>query len=175
MEILKGLNKQTEEICEACQRDQTTNDEDLKNTMKKQKKIEALVDIVILQVESRRKPIELDENKNQILNMVCACLVNLWLHLSNAANNSTERFSANGCSINKNSDKQIKNAKKLFDEWRSFAASLLVDEGFAFFAPQGAFSAFSAKRPTAAPSVSTTVSLFSTGYEQVVLFTTLHQ
>ncbi len=137
MEILKELNKQTEEIYDTCQNNQIIADNTIANdASKKLKKIEALVDIVILQVKSRCKPIKLDENKNQILNMVCACLVNLWLHLSSAANNATERFSANGYSVSKNSDKQVKHAKKLFDEWRSYAASILLDEGFAFFAPK---------------------------------------
>lgn len=136
--MLKGINKQTEEIYDICQNNQKTGDKTLENNASKQlQKIEALIEIVILQVESRRKPMKKpDIKKDQILNMVCACLVNLWLHLSSAANNTTERFSANGYTISKNYDKQIKHAKKLFDEWRASAAPLLIDEGFSFFAPK---------------------------------------
>ena len=92
-----------------------------------------LIDIAINQIKSRCKKIELDEPNTNLLNMVCACLVNLWLNCADASTSPTGTIKANGYRISKNSKEQIAIAKKLFDHWRSCAAHLLIDEGFAFY------------------------------------------
>lgn len=92
------------------------------------------VDIAINQVQVLCKNIKkLNDNQNATLNMVCACLVNLWIASSNAARSSTETFKTNRLYIKTNTKLNLKNAKKLFDRWRSYAAPILIDDGFAFF------------------------------------------
>lgn len=128
MQILKNFsNTNTNEAL--------NNDEnELNNQLKKQ---QFLVDIAMNQIQSRCKKTTLSENSNNLLDMVCACLVNLWLNYEDATNSPTGTLKANGYSINKNSKDQLTIAKKLFDQWRSCAAHLLIDEGFTFFAQKG--------------------------------------
>ena len=113
----------------------TSNNDDLKNELNEKIKKQQLflIDIAINQIQSICKKIELNEANNELLNMVCACLVNYWITSSNAINEPTGSIKANGYSINKNSKEQTLLAQKLFDHWRSRAAHLLIDEGFAFF------------------------------------------
>ena len=92
------------------------------------------MNIAINQIQARCKKIELNETNCELLNMVCACLVNLWISSAVAAKSPTGSVSANGYKICKNSKEQVHHAKQLFDHWRGCAAHLLVDEGFAFFA-----------------------------------------
>ncbi len=87
------------------------------------------------QVQSLCRKIKLKQSDSLVLNMVCASLVNLWLTMANLNSNSIDSLSVNGYTIKKNQNKQVILAKKLFDEWRSKAAHLLIDEGFAFFTP----------------------------------------
>ena len=127
MQILKNLGNS--------ELDPNLNTEaELDNKLKKQ---QFLVDIAINQIQSRCKKTQLDETSSNLLNLVCACLVNLWLNYEDATTDPTGTLKANGYSISKNSKEQLLLAKKLFDQWRSCAAHLLVDEGFTFFAQKG--------------------------------------
>lgn len=73
------------------------------------------------------------DEKNEILTMLCASLVNLWITTQICANSPSGSFAGNGYKIKKDSKKQLSMAKKLFEGWRATAASLLIDEGFSFF------------------------------------------
>lgn len=74
-----------------------------------------------------------DKGKD-ILNHLCAALVNLWITMEICATSASGSFAGNGYKIKKNTKKQFYFAKKMFDHWRSTAANFLVDEGFSFFA-----------------------------------------
>lgn len=76
---------------------------------------------------------DVDKN-NEIILILCAALVNLWITMEKCSTQNTTSFSANGYNIKKDSKKQCFLAKKLFDHWRATAANMLVDEGFSFFA-----------------------------------------
>ncbi len=90
-----------------------------------------LIAIAINFIKSKLK--NKKDEKNEILTMLCASLVNLWITAQICANSPTGSFSGNGYKIKKNSKKQLEIAKKLFEGWRATAASLLIDEGFSFF------------------------------------------
>lgn len=72
--------------------------------------------------------------KEDAVLMLCASLVNLWITTEICANSPTGSFSGNGYRIRKDSRKQLKLAKKLFETWRAICAYFLTDEGFSFFA-----------------------------------------
>lgn len=99
--------------------------EDLKD------RYDQLISIAINFIKSKLKK-KTDEN-NDILTMLCASLVNLWITTQICTNSPTGSFAGNGYKIRKDSRKQIEIAKKFFESWRATAASLLVDEGFSFF------------------------------------------
>lgn len=120
IEILKNINNMIPE-------------ENNEHTLKQFQKQLFLVDLAINQIKSRCKQKKYSEHENETLNMVCASLVNLWINTSFAAHEFNGAFKANGYYIKKNSKAQIAYAKKLFDQWRSCAANLLIDDGFAFF------------------------------------------
>lgn len=90
-----------------------------------------LIAIAINFIKSKLK--NKKDEKNEILTMLCASLVNLWITAQICANSPTGSFAGNGYKIKKNSKKQLEIAKKLFEGWRATAASLLIDEGFSFF------------------------------------------
>ncbi len=94
-------------------------------------KYEQLISIAINFIKSKLK--NKREENNEILTMLCASLVHLWITAQICANSPSGSFAGNGYKIKKNSKKQLEIAKKLFENWRAIAASLLVDEGFSFF------------------------------------------
>ena len=91
-----------------------------------------LILIAINLISAKLKDKKLKEN--DALLMLCASLVNLWITTETCANSPTGSFSGNGYRIRKDSKKQLKLAKKLFETWRAICSFLLVDEGFSFFA-----------------------------------------